>query len=86
MPRPSAIRSMTAQEYKEALAEVGLNQTSAARFFGMHGVTGRRWAVTGPPEVVAKFLRIMLAQRWTAHDVDRLLAEHLEPEPMVEHA
>jgi len=75
---------MTAQQYKDALVEVGLNQTSAARFFGMHGVTGRRWAVTGPPEVVAKFLRIMLAQRWTAHDVDRLLAVTAEPEAMVE--
>jgi hypothetical protein len=39
----------------------------------MHGVTGRRWAAGGPPEVVAKFLRIMIIQRWTADDVERLL-------------
>jgi len=74
MRRPNGARSMTAIEYKAALVEVGLNQTSAARFFGMHGVTGRRWAADGPPEVVAKFLRIMVVQRWTADDVERLLA------------
>jgi hypothetical protein len=74
MVRSSPPKSMSAKQYRAALIDVGLNQTSAGRFFGTHGVTGRRWAITGPPHVVAKFLRVMLVQRLTADDVEQLLA------------
>ena len=79
MSRSRAAKSMSAKQYKESLPEVGLNQTSAAHFFGVHGVTGRRWAISGPPAVVAKFLRVMIINRWTADDVDRVLDKTPQP-------
>lgn len=64
---------MTATEYRAAIEKLGLNQSSAARFFGVHDVTGRRWAADGPPPPVAKMLRLMLALKFTPAYVDEVI-------------
>lgn len=50
---------MTANQYRTAIEKVGLSQRKAGRFFGVDERTSRRWAETGPPEAVAKLLRLM---------------------------
>ena len=35
---------MTAQEYRDAIEELGLSQVKAARLFGVADRTSRRWA------------------------------------------
>lgn len=56
---------MTANQYRAALARLGLSQVGAARLFGVGERTSRRWAeegVTGPAELL---LRLMLAGKVT---------------------
>lgn len=64
---------MTPKEYRAALNTLGLSQVGAGRFFGVHEVTGRRWAADGPPPPVAKFLRLMLALKFTPEYVDQMI-------------
>jgi hypothetical protein len=64
---------MTPTEYRAALKSLGLTQTGAAAFMGVHPVTGRRWASDGPPPPVAKFLRLMLVLKFTPAYVDSML-------------
>lgn len=64
---------MTPDEYRSAIAALSLTQNEAGRFFGVHEVTGRRWATQGPPSAVAKFLRLMLALKFTPEYVDRAI-------------
>jgi len=67
---------MTPTEYRSTLDRIGLTQVGAARFFGVNDVTGRRWAAhdgSGPPPPVAKFLRLMLALKFTPAYVDLVL-------------
>jgi hypothetical protein len=69
---------MSPAEYRAAIAELGLSQVRAAEFFGVHDVTGRWWAAVdgdGPPAAVAKFLRLMLALRFTPEYVDQMIGE-----------
>lgn len=68
---------MTPSQYRDAIEALGLSQNGAGRFFGVHEVTARKWAAIdggGPPESVAKFLRLMLAMKLTPEYVDRVLA------------
>lgn len=64
--------AMGPDEYRAAIKMLGLSQNEAGRFFGVHVVTGRRWASEGPPAAVAKFLRLMLALQFTPEYVDRV--------------
>lgn len=67
---------MNTAEYRAALDALGLTQVSAGHFFGVHDVTARKWAKStgnGPPAPVAKFLRLMLALKFTPEYVDRVL-------------
>lgn len=64
---------MTGEAYKAAIAELGLTQNAAGRFFEVHEVTARKWAANGPPAPVAKFLRLMLALKFTPEYVDRVV-------------
>jgi hypothetical protein len=51
---------VTANQYRAALAKLGLSQRKAGPFFGVNERTSRRWAEDGPPEAVAKLLRLMV--------------------------
>lgn len=54
---------MTPDDYREALAELGLSQLAAARLLGVDGRTSRRW-VSGErpiPPPVQNFLRYLMA-------------------------
>lgn len=53
--------AMPADEYKAALAALGMTQTGLAAWLGAHSVTGRKWATSGPPGTVAKILKLMVA-------------------------
>lgn len=69
---------MTPTEYRAAIKAVGLpSQNAAGRFFGVTEVTGRRWAQSGPPATVAKFLRLMMALRFTAAYVEDVISDPL---------
>ena len=66
---------MNPTEYRAAIKTVGFkSQNEAGRFFGVSEVTGRRWAIHGPPSAVAKFLRLMLALRFSPAYVDEMIA------------
>lgn len=52
--------------------ELGTECFVAGKFFGVHDVTGRRWAEKGPPPPVAKLLRLMVALRFTPAYVDSM--------------
>jgi len=61
---------MTGEEYRAALAALNLSQSGAGRFLGVHEVTARKWAASGPPPVAAKMLRLMIALKFTPEYVD----------------
>lgn len=54
---------MTHSEYRDTIAALGLNQSSAARLFGVDPRTSRRWALgeLPVPRPVVLCLRLMLA-------------------------
>jgi hypothetical protein len=70
-----ALLSMTGIEYRRHIERVGFTVLDAARFFGVGERAGRRWATDGPPDAVAKFLRLMDALQLTADRVRQLLGE-----------
>jgi DNA-binding transcriptional regulator YiaG len=70
--------SMTPQQFIDAIAELGLTQTAAARLLGVDARTARRW-VAGDRDVPApavRFLRFLIAARIPAARVMKLLAEY----------
>lgn len=74
MYTPPSSTGITIDEYRGMLARIGFTQNDAAAFFGVHAVTGRRWALTGPPVAVGKLLRVMLALGITPEMVDEYCA------------
>lgn len=61
---------MTADQYRTAIAELGLSQVSAAKFLGVNARTSRRW-VSGQqpvPRAVA-ILLTMLTENRSAGDL-----------------
>lgn len=62
---------MTANQYRAALAKLGLTQVGAARLFGIGERTGRRWAEIGVEGTAEVLLRLMLAGKVTAKDIER---------------
>lgn len=61
---------MTANQYRAALAKLGLSQVGAARLFGVNDVTSRRWAKSGVSGTVAILLRLLLAKKITVEDIE----------------
>jgi hypothetical protein len=63
--------SMTATQYRAALAELALSQSAAARLFGAAGRTSRRWAwgERAVPPTVAILLRLMLDGHLTIEQI-----------------
>lgn len=62
---------MTANQYRAALAKLGLSQVGAARLFGVNEVTGRRWAKNGVTGTAVILLRLLLAGKITAKDIEK---------------
>lgn len=62
---------MTPNQYRAAIAKLGLSQVGAARLFGVNDVTSRRWAKSGVSGTVVILLRLMLAGRITVEDVEK---------------
>lgn len=62
---------MTSNQYRAALAKLGLTQVGAARLFGVNDTTSRRWAAAGVTGTVEILLRLMLAGKVTAADIER---------------
>lgn len=65
---------MTAKQYQAAIDRLGLSQLGAARLFGADGRTSRRWASgeRSVPETVAILLRLLLAGKITAADIEKV--------------
>jgi hypothetical protein len=74
MVAKKANTGMPSDEYRAALSALGMTQNEAGRFFGVHEVTGRRWATEGAPHAVAKMLRLMIALQFTPDYVDKISA------------
>jgi hypothetical protein len=64
-----AKRNMTATEYRAALDRLGLNQSSAARFFRIPLRTSARWAAFGLPRWPSVCVRAFLAGKINAEDL-----------------
>lgn len=52
---------MTAQEYRAALAELGLSQVGAGRLMGVSPRTAQNYATDGPSGPAALAVRLLLA-------------------------
>lgn len=65
---------MTAKQFQAAINRLGLSQVGAARLFGADPRTARRWALgeRSIPEPIAILLRLMLAGKITADDIEAL--------------
>lgn len=66
---------MTPDEYRDAIAQLGLSQVAAARLLGVDERTSRRWAtgerdVPGPAE---RFLNYLIATNRTGAQAQRVL-------------
>jgi hypothetical protein len=63
---------MTTKQYRAALDRLGLSQAKASALVGADPRTGRRWALgeSDVPECVAILLRLLLAGKITADDID----------------
>ncbi len=63
---------MTAKQFQSAIDRLGLSQVGAARLLGADPRTARRWALgeRSIPGPVAILLRLMLAGKITAQDIE----------------
>lgn len=63
---------MTPKQFQTAIDRLDLSQVGAARLFGSDPRTARRWALgeRSIPEPVAILLRLMLAGKITANDIE----------------
>ena len=64
---------MTAAQYRNALAQLGLTPTAAARLLGIDERTSRRYSsrgIRGAPEIL---LKLLLTRRITADDVSHAI-------------
>jgi hypothetical protein len=59
------IRTMNAQQYRDALAKLNLTQVAAGELFGVGARTSRRWALDEArvPTPVAILLELMIKKR-----------------------
>lgn len=64
---------MTGDQYREAIATLGLNQTTAASLLEISPRNSRRYAAgeLPVPPLLAMVLQLMIGMRLTVDDVDR---------------
>jgi hypothetical protein len=62
---------MTANQFRSALDRLGLTQVGAAKLFGVNDTTVRRWARHGVEGTAVILLRLMVAGKITAEDIER---------------
>lgn len=60
---------MTSKQYLAAIQKLGLSQLAAGRFLGVSPRTAQNYAAKGPPEPVAKLLRLMIRLKLKPEDV-----------------
>ena len=63
---------MTVDEYLDALGQLGMSSSQAARWLSVTRTTTHRWAKNGPTAPASKLLRLMLALHFSPGYVDRL--------------
>lgn len=61
---------MTAKQYLAAIEKLGLSQLGAGRFLGVSPRTAQNYAAKGPPEPVAKLLRLMVRLKLPPAEVE----------------
>ena len=68
---------MTPDEYREALARLGLSQVAAARLLGVDERTSRRWAggERDVPAPAVRFLQYLIATRKPGEQAMRVLGD-----------
>jgi hypothetical protein len=64
---------MTAAQYRNALAQVGLTPTAAARLLGIYGRTSRRYASRGIRGGSGNLAEAKLTRRISAGDVSNVI-------------
>lgn len=67
---------MTSQQYRDALAVLGLTQVGAARLLGVNEATSRRWAAHGVTGTAAILLRLLVLEKVSIQDVKECNGEH----------
>lgn len=60
---------MTPAQYKAAIKSLGLSQEAAGVWLGVSERTGQNYATKGPPEPVAKLLRLMIRLKLKSDDL-----------------
>lgn len=60
---------MTAKQYLAAIEKLGLNQQAAGRWLGVSPRTAQNYAAKGPPEPVAKLIRLVIRLKLDPADV-----------------
>jgi DNA-binding transcriptional regulator YiaG len=60
---------MSPKQYKAIIEQLGLSQQRAGEWLGVSARTGQNYAAKGPPEPVAKLLRLMIKHGFTPEDV-----------------
>lgn len=60
---------MTPEEYRKIISTLNLNQEAAGVWLGVSKRTGQNYASKGPPEPVAKLLRLMVRLKLKPADV-----------------
>lgn len=60
---------MTPNQYKAAIKALGMAQERAGEWLGVSARTGQNYAAKGPPEPVAKLLRLMIRLKLKPEDV-----------------
>lgn len=61
---------MTANQYRAALERLDLTQVGAARLLGVNDATSRRWARFGVTGTAAILLRLLMAGKIKAKDIE----------------
>lgn len=60
---------MTPERYRSAIAKLDMSQHRAAVWLGVSKRTGQNYAAKGPPEPVAKLLRLVIRLNLKPDDV-----------------
>jgi len=60
---------VTPAQYKATIKVLGLNQEEAGEWLGVSARTGQNYAAKGPPEPVAKLLRLCVKLKLKPEDV-----------------
>jgi hypothetical protein len=60
---------VTPAQYKTTIKTLGLNQEEAGEWLGVSARTGQNYAAKGPPEPVAKLLRLCVKLKLKPEDV-----------------